>query len=293
MPFDFSGADKVFVHDCLFQGPQSGIRVRHASEVSIQNSVFDNVVTPIDLGGVGNGHIRGNSVIRDPKIEGTGRGAPASGWRRPNGPPLPIFCSKCKHISPSNNYVFGGAFFNCWDDGEEGPHCESFVALLSEGIFNLASEFVEIVSAPDTTYAMLLALGRLQNAVLDSKISEAEAISKAEKQFPAMGKLWRTAAAICVTALPFVFEMTHIYLGVAELGLHRKEVDVLEQQTALMRAQQAAGQVDPAASQKILEQLLAALARVQITPLKAGNVQSAASASAAPYPKSKPIHNSK
>src|SRR5580700_4480252 len=131
-----------------------GIRAKGPVDITAENNYFHNVGTPYDIAGARSADIRGTRITNDPKF--TNRNTRAfAGWTKPNGPPLPAFCPSCKSIFPSKNYNFGGRFFTVWGNEETCPECGFEHAKLSEGIFDLASEAVKVLSAPDITHAML------------------------------------------------------------------------------------------------------------------------------------------
>jgi hypothetical protein len=140
-------------------GAHTGIKSDGPIDLITENVTFDNVRQPYDISGARSADISGTRITNDPKARRPSSTKKSSlGWQKINGPPLPAFCPSCKSIFPSRNYNLGGAYFNAWDNEETCPECGFENAKLAEGIFDLASEAVKVLSAPNITHAMLLAL---------------------------------------------------------------------------------------------------------------------------------------
>ena len=170
----------------------TGIKSDGPVDLDLKNVTFSNVQVPLDIAGAKSVNIRGSRVTDDPKPR---RKIPPTatrnivGWRRVNGPPLPVFCSSCKTIFPSRNYIFGGMYFNCWDNEEQCPECGDELAKLSEGVFDLTKATIQILSAPDITYAIILALRDLLNDIETGNIDPEQVVKRANALNPAIGAL--------------------------------------------------------------------------------------------------------
>jgi hypothetical protein len=229
-----------------------------SSEVSIENASFDNVQTPYDVNHRGTLRVTGSRVTNDPKNRESTRSKVSSGWRKVSCPPLPVFCSSCKTVFPSKNYVFGGAYFHSWNNTESCPHCGAPDAKLSEGLFDLTSEVARILSAPDITYAMMRALVETADEVSLGKVTPDEAISKFRLISPRIGELMTKARKYGPAAVVL------ISLAIAAAGAYygMRSANMAEESLSLQRQ---AMNSDPAgASLKVLEEILSVLSPLEI-----------------------------
>lgn len=175
----FSGFDTVISSDgavtldnTTIRNSNTGIQIDGGS-LDARNLTFDGVGTPFNAQNLSSGRLTGGRVQSDPKSKGA-----HSGWTRPKGAPLPIFCPSCNEVHASRNYVFGGQFYNLWNNLDTCPKCGSEKAQLSEGTFKLLEEAAEIISAPAMTHAMFQAMIAISRSLDSGEITTEEAIQK-------------------------------------------------------------------------------------------------------------------
>lgn len=154
-----------------------GIEITGAKYASIKNCTAVGFDIPFRIYNAGTAQASGNKAI--PSFRNNTERRAFAGWRRPNGPPLPCFCPKCKAIFASRSYVFDGPVFSLWNNEETCPKCGNNHAKLSEGTFNLLKETAEIISAPDMTYVMFKALQGVIDDHKKGQVSPEEAYDKA------------------------------------------------------------------------------------------------------------------
>lgn len=249
------GAKEIVMQDCLFDGV--GLELKNVEKFYANNLVFNNSLTPFDLEGIKSGHVAGTRIYNDPKTNAGNR--KNTGWRRPEGPPLPIFCPECKSISTSNNYVFGGMFFLCWDNKEACPICGHEGALLSEGLFNLAGDIAQALSAPDMTHAMFAAIADVANRIVTGATPSEAAVAEIEKISPELSSVLKRAAEFCKSALIYGASIA----GIIALYYAKQSVDLAREQLALSREEAGAPQIVP--RDKAVEQILNAIAGSRFT----------------------------
>lgn len=185
----------ISLKNVAISGFDVGVEGAVGSSVSGNNVTFHNVAQPWNMPNAGPSKLRGTRIHDDPKLRrGIKRATP--GRRRPIGSPLPLFCPSCKQITASQNYVFGGVFWELWDNEEECPACHNPGAKLAEGIFDLAKEVAQIISAPDVTHAMLQAIADVSARVRSGELGPEEAIADVERTSPALSKIWKRALAV-------------------------------------------------------------------------------------------------
>lgn len=146
----------------------------------------------------------------------------ASSIRKPRMP-LPIFCPSCKAVSFSRKYNFEGCYFYSFGNTETCPSCGQ-QALLSEGVFDLTGEVLEIVSGPDFTYAMHTALRGILDAVERGDVPQDTAIYQIGRIAPALG-------ASLIKAAKFGGGVVTLLIGVISLHLLFKQDAYQKQQT--------------------------------------------------------------
>jgi hypothetical protein len=185
-------------------GARTGIKADGPVDIVAENVTFDNVHQPWDISGARSVDVRGTRIKNDPKQRGSASKKASIGWSRPNGPPLPAFCSTCKTIFPSRNYNFGGQYFNAWDNEETCPECGSEHAILSEGLFDLTQATVTVLSAPDFTHAMLQSAKRVAEDLIAGKLDEPEARTRLEQISPRFKELIGKAPSFLYNAVMLV-----------------------------------------------------------------------------------------
>lgn len=175
---------KMTITGNTFSGGGTGIKIEGAAEVDVSQNTFDNVEKPFDMPDLDKGVLRDNRVTNDPKnrVASSAR----VGWSRPEGPPLPVFCPSCKTVFASQNYVFGGRFYELWGNEEQCPHCGFQHAKLSEGTFTLIKDIAEVITAPDMTHTMLLALQGVVDSVVAGETTPLQAQQAAVAVAPSL-----------------------------------------------------------------------------------------------------------
>lgn len=245
----------------IFTNLDVGIRAKGPVDITAENNYFHNVGMPYDIVGARSADIRGTRITNDPKL--TNRNTSAFvGWTKPNGPPLPAFCPSCKSIFPSKNYNFGGAYFNAWNNEETCPECGFEHAKLSEGIFNLASEAVKVLSAPDITHVMLAALRKASDEVVAGKTEPENAAAELDIVSPKLGAVLRKASSLGVTAIMLLASIVGVYY---ENGSYEYAKTSYEEQMRQGQAQQEIAKVANASFTAALESILEALRELHFT----------------------------
>jgi hypothetical protein len=107
---------------------------------------------------------------------------------------LPAFCPTCKTVFPSGfvvqqatNTSFSGNRATC-------PVCHNPDAKVIDGTFDIASDVIKIISAPEFTVEILKAFAAIAKSLSEGKIPEQQAISEANNLSPKLGQLLRGAA---------------------------------------------------------------------------------------------------
>jgi hypothetical protein len=190
----------TIIKDVHIVNTETGIKSDGPNDLVVENVTFDNVRVPYDISGARSASIRGTRIPNDPKIGPSRNDGTRSsvGWRKLHAPPLPAFCPSCKSIFASRNYLFAGMYFNCWNNEETCPECYNEHATLSEGIFNLTKEIIEILRAPDITYALVQALITTAESTIKGTTNPDEAEEYLNSLSPRLGKLIHSATSFGV-----------------------------------------------------------------------------------------------
>ncbi len=235
----------ISLKNVAIHGFDVGIAGGPGSSVRADNVTFSDVNQPFDMPKAGPSRLQQTRIQSDPKLR-TGGKRRSIGRRRPAGPPLPLFCPSCKVISASQNYVFGGTFWELWDNEEECPSCHKPGAQLAQGIFNLASEVAQVISAPDFTHAMLQAIFDVSARVHSGELSPEEAIALVERTSPSLSKIWKRALGVGAFIFTAIVGLSNV--GSYYLAQNSKTDDLL---TEIKSHQLRSG--------KVLEKLLESL----------------------------------
>jgi hypothetical protein len=231
-----------------------GIRAKGPVDITAENNYFHNVGTPYDIAGARSADIRGTRITNDPKF--TNRNTRAfAGWTKPNGPPLPAFCPSCKSIFPSKNYNFGGRFFTVWGNEETCPECGFEHAKLSEGIFDLASEAVKVLSAPDITHAMLAALRKASDKVVAGKIEPENAAAELDIVSQKLGMVFRKAFMFGKPAITFLLAIVGAYYAKGSYEYAELSYEEQVRQGQVQQLSKAANASSTGAIESMLEAL--------------------------------------
>jgi hypothetical protein len=157
-------------------------------------------------------------------------------------------CPRCKEVFPSKNYTIGSSRFYSRDNEETCPNCGFEHAKLSDGLFDLTDKTVRILSAPDVTYAMLVAIRDIAQKVSEETITPEAAITQFQLINPKLAKLAKKALRISETALMFVAAAATI----ASCFLTQQQVEIGKEQ---LRLQAEANRSSDIALEKTLEVL--------------------------------------
>lgn len=112
----------VSMRDVHIANTPVGISAVSGTHIVAGNVNFNNVEKPFDFHEGVTGEVRNTKIRSDPKLSRVR--ASVSGWRRPHGPPLPVFCPQCKLIFSSQNYIFGGQFWLLSGNREQCTACD-------------------------------------------------------------------------------------------------------------------------------------------------------------------------
>lgn len=225
----------------LFQGlhisnVKKGVTV-HGGNVKFEDTVFDNVAEPWDVRD-GQVSISGTRIKNDPKL--IGKSKSQVGYRRPNGPPLPAFCPRCKSVFSSTNYNVGSPEFWGFDNEETCPNCKFEHAKVAEGLFDLSKEMLEVIRAPDFTHAMLAQAGTVTSALIKGDITSARAGKEIKRISPRLYRLLKRAYAFGMGGLA-VFGAVMGYLSY----LNSLEQTEISKQSLELQHKQMLNQIFP------------------------------------------------
>ena len=156
--------------------------------------------------------------------------------------------------------MFGGLYFHCWNNEETCPECGVFGARLSEGLFNLAGEVAVALNAPDLTHAMLKSIAATAGELRAGSITPEDAAVKIQKVDPRFEGIFRKAIKIGLSAVAFVATIAGIYSTyLAQVTLTQSE-----EETTWLREHAAQQLHSDQRQEKLLEQLLEAIAGLRI-----------------------------
>jgi hypothetical protein len=127
---------------------------------------------------------------------------------------FPALCPRCGSIFPSSipmvpgRMVLEGNVENC-------PVCRYPYAAISEGIFRITNEAIQIVSAPDVTRAMLDALHQITKQAVDGLLPKEQAIERAAAVSPPYARLLEQMLGIGLPAAALLVAIVSVYLQAA------------------------------------------------------------------------------
>lgn len=197
----------------------------------------------------------GPSRIAETRIKNQPEKPPSStkGWRR-LGPPLPAFCPRCKCVFPSRSYEIRNPRFLSKDNEETCRNCGFEHAKVSDGLFELTTDVLHVIDAPDFTHAMLASLVDLASSVVNEKIDAAEAVDCYTQISPTLGQIAKSALSIGASALMYISAAAAIYGAV----LQKEALTISQEQLKLQRESNAS-------SDQALERTLGALSEIKFT----------------------------
>ena len=264
----------VVVRNARISGFTTGISSDGGS-VRTENVRFENVETPYAISG-GNAHVTGTRISNDPKLKKlpagekvTGNASAtrsSSGWRRLNAPPLPVFCGKCKSIFPSKNYVFAGTYFYSWDNEETCPACGFERAKLSEGLFDLTSEAVRILSAPNITYELVIALREALQDIRSGQKTFDNAARWLDALSVDLGSLLRKARKYGTSAVLMLTAVIGALFAGATVEIGQKQLQISREQLELQRQQFQFDKSNGQSTDQKLEEILKQMQGMQFIP---------------------------
>lgn len=225
------GVRGVRIENVAIKGFDVGIEASGA-EFSVNNADFQDVSQAFDVSD-SQAQIANTRIARAPKSK--------TGWRKINGPPLPVFCPNCKGVFASRHYNFGGAYFNLLGNEEPCPNCGYEHAVLSEGVFNLTSEVVHVLSAPDMTYVMLQSLNAVAADVIAGRIEIGTAIERIETISPSLGEVAKKSLSISarvagwllgpgIAIIAAFYSVEAVKLAEAQLEIAQEQLDLQKKQ---------------------------------------------------------------
>lgn len=165
-------------------------------------------------------------------------------------PAFPAYCPNCKSIFPfhgigvANNatatITLRGNKTNC-------PVCGFRQAQISDGIYQANSSAIQVLSAPESTYAIIEALKALAEQAAKGQISTEEAIQKAGDLSPKYAALMEAFAKLGLPGLALLVMIITMYLQYegnksSADDLHNI-LNAVTEQTLLLKEQQYEQQI--------------------------------------------------
>jgi hypothetical protein len=231
---------KITMSNNHFENCAVGFKSDGPIDLIASGNTFKNVQQPWDISNARSAKVSGTRIVNDRSkvaIQPTTHSTTSIGWRKQNGPPLPVFCSECKSVSESTAYNFGGAYFNMWGNEETCSKCGYEHAIVSEGIFDLTRNTVKILQAPNMTYTMLLALKELSDEFKNNQITSKQFIKKANEIDPKIGCLLRKSLIFAKEALLLSVAIIACYLAFIQVDIGKKQVELGDKQIEIANEQ--------------------------------------------------------
>jgi hypothetical protein len=132
-------------------------------------------------------------------------------------PAFPALCPKCQTIFPVtlpfihpnakiDTLILNRNVANC-------PNCGYEEARISDGVFKVAGDTIEIISAPDITVAMLKAFAEIARRTAAGEINPTEAVAEANAISPKLGFLLGTGLANGLSVAALLSSLVTMYLA--------------------------------------------------------------------------------
>lgn len=184
------------------------------TDIELSDHSFDNVAHPYRILR-SKARIRSSRIRNDPKLkykieifDEAGTGAKVPG--------LPVQCPKCESIFSSKNYTIESSIIDIFDAEEECCRCTYEHARVSNGLFRITSDVIEVLHGSDLTYAVVASLIDSSRASIEGRISSKELQRRFAKADPRLGLLAKFAAnkgksAICFLAFIVPIVVTVLY----------------------------------------------------------------------------------
>jgi hypothetical protein len=177
--------------------PRVGVYIEGGKDIHFHGTRFHNVDVPVLAKNSSNITLTGTSATFDQDYQRPSGEPKPSGGRRSSGwtpaieprPSLPVFCPKCNTIFPTRSQFASVTDLNVWENTEQCPNCDYPEARMSEGIFNVTRDAIEIIFAPDTTREMLEAFTLIAKRAVTGEYSKQTAVKEAERLSPKLAKL--------------------------------------------------------------------------------------------------------
>jgi hypothetical protein len=126
---------------------------------------------------------------------------------------LPAYCPNCQSIFPFYGIKLGeGATIGIGNVATNCPVCGSKHARVSEGVYQANSTAIQVLSAPESTYAIIEALKVLAEQAAKGQISKEEAIQKAGDLSPKYAALMEAFTRLGLPGLALLVTIITVYL---------------------------------------------------------------------------------
>lgn len=215
----------ITLKDLYIKDSRNGIQIVGPAVLDASGITFDGVEKPWDIDPRARGTIQGTRIRNDPKVRNPTNRV-SKGWRRLAGPPLPAFCPTCKCIFGARNYPFAGMYWEFWNNEEVCPNCGFEHAKLSEGIFNLARETVEVLSAPDMTFALMAALAATTESFARKRTGSAKALTEIGGYSPKLAHIFKKAMRHGGAAVIFVATIVGVFVAWESLKVGKEQLQL-------------------------------------------------------------------
>ena len=236
---------RLNIKNVAIVGGEVGIEGGAGSAINAHGLHFDNVKQPFSFpDGAGPTSLAQTRISNDPKA-GT---ISQTGWRKA-GPALPAYCPKCKAVFPSKNYQLNSPRFLSDDNEETCENCRYPHAKVSDGIFNLTKELIEIIQAPDFTLDMFEDLRKASEELSSGQISAAQIIPVYDSINSQLGKIiTRAFKEYGTSAIAYL----SLAVALATYALQKEGTDVAKEQ---LRLQIESNTSSDAATAQVLQAL--------------------------------------
>lgn len=161
---------------------------------------------------------------------------------------IPAQCPRCHSIFPFKGIATGpgvniknlhlkGNRTNC-------PVCGFHAATIADGIFSVANDAIEIISAPDATVEMLKAFAGIAKRASEGQISKEQATAEAEAVSPQFGGLLRRDPNNFLPIITILAALLAIYIShydslssdISAEARHEKLMTAIMEQTHILKS---------------------------------------------------------
>jgi hypothetical protein len=218
-----------------------GIEADANSSIYSKNLIFDNVAKPFSVSGAEQVYLDSTRIRNDPKTADLRRGGSFSGWRKPSGPRLPAHCMKCDLIFPSINYNIGSSLFYSRNNEETCPRCGFEHAKLSDGLFEVTKEIINILSEENISIQSAKTFNELTNKYLNDDLSISTFVDEIKTIFPRLssklqeihhkyGASFANYTIIALTIASVILAWQNLIVAEDALQLARQSIEVAREQ---------------------------------------------------------------